>query len=273
MRKYVVLDKRVGQTPLEAITEWKMAHPGYEGVAASYAGRLDPMAHGLLLVLLGDECKRKEQYLGLDKEYEIEVLLDVGSDTGDVLGIVTGEAAQTKPGEASLRPTLRAEIGTHLRPYPSFSSKTVGGVPLFLHSLQGTLDTIAIPEHPETIYGITLMSVTSLPTTQLRQQVEAMLALAPHSDEPSKILGADFRIKDVRASWSAAFAAPAREFTVLRLRVTCGSGAYMRSLAARIGTVHGTRALALSIRRTRLGTYKKIGPFGFWARQYRLTTY
>jgi len=267
-----MLHKRIGQTPLEAIQEWKAMNPAYAAVPASYAGRLDPMASGLLLVLLGDECKQPARYRGLDKEYEIEVLLDVGTDSGDVLGIAVGMPAQTKPGEASLRPFLRSEIGTHLRPYPSFSSKTVDGVPLFLHALQGTLDSITIPEHAETIYRIRLESISSLSSAQLHEQVAAQLAVAPRSDEPSKVLGADFRINEVRASWDEIDAAPAREFALLRLRVTCGSGAYMRSLATRIGSALNTRALALSIRRTRIGTYTRIGSFAFWTHQYCLNT-
>ena len=84
------------------------------------------------------------------------------------------------------------------------------------------------------------------------ERVTSLLALAPTSDEPSKALGADFRIDAVKKSWRQVFAHP-RSYQVLSLTVSCGSGTYMRSLAARIGASLGTRALALSIRRTRIG--------------------
>jgi len=54
----------------------------------TYAGRLDPLAEGLLLVLTGEECKNKEKYLGLDKEYEVDVLFGFATDTYDILGKV-----------------------------------------------------------------------------------------------------------------------------------------------------------------------------------------
>jgi len=54
----------------------------------TYAGRLDPMAEGVLIILVGDECKKKQKYLGLDKEYEIEVLFGLETDTQDILGVI-----------------------------------------------------------------------------------------------------------------------------------------------------------------------------------------
>lgn len=252
MKKRVFLEKRIGETPLEAVTAWKAAHPRYRDVPASYAGRLDPMASGKLLVLLGEECKRQKEYTALDKEYEVEVLLDVGSDTGDVLGIVEASGRTTAPGRKAIREALRREIGTHTVPYPAFSSKTVGGVPLFLHALRGTLGDIETPMHEESIYRIRLRDMYVLSKDELEARVNALLALAPKSDEPSKELGADFRIAAVTDSWKRALADD-RPYQVLSLSVSCGSGTYMRSLAERLGASLSTRALALSIRRTRIG--------------------
>ena len=54
-------------------------------------GRLDPLAEGVLLILIGDECKNKEKYLGLDKEYEVAIIFGISTDTGDALGLATKE--------------------------------------------------------------------------------------------------------------------------------------------------------------------------------------
>ena len=54
----------------------------------TYAGRLDPMASGVLLVLAGEETKNKDKYLGLDKEYDFEILFGFATDTYDILGKV-----------------------------------------------------------------------------------------------------------------------------------------------------------------------------------------
>lgn len=267
-KRYAVIKKSVGQTPLEAVSLWKEESDIPGSLPVSYAGRLDPMAHGKLLVLIGDECKKQKLYTGLEKEYEVEVLLDIGTDTGDVLGIpsLSSSHADTR----RIQNALESELGTHLRAYPVFSSKTVNGKPLFLYALQNTLHTITIPEHPETFYRISLRSIETLSSAQLAERVADMLTLTPTSDEPSKALGADFRIGAIRPAWAELFKESAnRTFTVLKIRVVCGSGAYMRSLAGRIGTSLGSSGFALSIHRTRIGSYLQL-PFGFggWTRTY-----
>lgn len=267
MKKTVVLDKKIGKTPLNAIQAWKSNHPEYADVSASYAGRLDPMASGKLLVLLGDECKRQRTYTKLDKEYEIEVLFDIGSDTGDVLGLPVYAGQEIRIDAEMLAMVLRPELGAHMRAYPIFSSKTVGGKPLFLHALLGSLSSVEIPEHIEHIYSIRNLGSQVLSREELKEKITKLLDLVPRTMELSKRLGEDFRVDAIRAEWQSLFRnTEERNFTVLRLRVTSASGTYMRSLAGRIGEALGTRALALSIKRTRIGTYAPL--WRLWLRSY-----
>lgn len=266
---YVLLEKQLGQTPLEAIRAWKKENPAYAALAACYAGRLDPMAEGKLLVLLGDECKKQKRYHGLDKEYAIEVALDLETDTGDVLGMPRAANKETVPDARTIARALSAHTGAHTVPYPAFSSKTVSGKPLFLHALEGTLDTLHIPTHAETVYALRLESSASYSAQEVQARITNMLAHAPRSEEPSKALGADFRQDAIRAAWTELFAAcPDRSFMVLKLRVACGSGTYMRTLAARVAASLGTQGLALSIRRTRIGRYRRFPGVGFWTKQF-----
>jgi len=266
MKRLVVLDKAVGETPLAAIRVWKRENQEYAHLPASYAGRLDPMASGKLLVLLGEECKRQKEYTSLDKEYEIEVLLDVASDTGDVLGISKCAGIETAVDERALSDALRHERGAHMRAYPAFSSKTVGGKPLFLHALEGSLSYMKVPEHVEHIYSIRHQGSYTISDSELETKITALLDLVTHTDEPSKRLGEDFRVDAIRARWQELFkTTQGRNFSVLRLQVTCASGTYMRSLAGRLGAALGTSALALSIRRTKIGKYVSLfGWTGFW---------
>jgi tRNA U55 pseudouridine synthase TruB len=57
----------------------------------AYAGRLDPMAHGVLILLVGNENKMRDKYEKLDKEYKFQCILGVGTDTYDILGIQINE--------------------------------------------------------------------------------------------------------------------------------------------------------------------------------------
>jgi tRNA U55 pseudouridine synthase TruB len=83
----ITLWKEIGETPLEVLENFKEENPKYKNEKFAYAGRLDPMAEGKLLVLVGDTCKEREKYLNLDKEYEFEILLGFKSDTKDLLGM------------------------------------------------------------------------------------------------------------------------------------------------------------------------------------------
>lgn len=226
------------------------------------------MASGKLLVLSGETCRQQDRFRNLDKEYEIEVLLGFRTDTGDVLGMPEAEDAFGEPSPASLAQALQAELGTKIVPYPRFSSKTVNGKPLFMHALEGSLAASSIPTHEETVYRIRLLETRRLNTEELESRIASALSRAPRDLAASKKLGADFRQDAVRQAWRDAFAESAdASYMILSLRVTCGSGTYMRSLTERIGAGLGTKGLALSIRRTRIGRYS---PFlRLWLRQYR----
>jgi len=85
MKKTINLYKPVGMTPLQAVEKLREKNTVYNGKKMSYAGRLDPMAEGVLLILVGDENKKMKQYMGFDKEYKAEILFGFSSDSNDVL--------------------------------------------------------------------------------------------------------------------------------------------------------------------------------------------
>lgn len=266
---YVVLNKKLGQTPLQAIDAWRLEHPQHKDIPATYAGRLDPMATGKLLILLGDECKRQESYRGLDKEYEIEMLLDFSTDTGDALGIPTYSNINAFPKNNDIVRAVRAEIGAKEVPYPAFSSKTVDGKPLFLYALEGALNSISIPTHQERIYSIKHVGTRTIGINDLRHKVTDILSHAPRTDELSKELGANFRQDEIALAWQHSLSAiEDRLFVILTLKVVCASGTYMRTLSDRIALTLGTRALALSIHRTQIGKYASFCGIHFWRKKY-----
>ncbi|MDQ3244755.1 MAG: tRNA pseudouridine(55) synthase TruB, partial [bacterium] len=88
VKSFYLLNKKEGETPLEALESFRVKAKIGKEVKMTYAGRLDPMASGLLIILAGEECKNKEKYLRLDKEYNFEVLFGFATDTYDILGKV-----------------------------------------------------------------------------------------------------------------------------------------------------------------------------------------
>lgn len=246
--------KKRGVTPLSALRAYQTTHPELAGAKSCYAGRLDPMADGLLLVLFGEACRHKDRYSGLDKEYKIEVLLGASTDTGDLLGLpILTSAVPTLPSHEELRTALESVLGTHTVPYPAYSSKTVDGTPLFLHTLKGTLPAASIPTHEETVYRIRLCGIRSETAPSLLRDARTRFAELERTDEPSKELGRNFRVEEVERAWERALGGSSTQFPILTLSVSCGSGTYMRTLADRLTKALGTRGLARSIRRTRIG--------------------
>ena len=261
------LYKSRGETPLGCINRFKKDNPEYVEDKMTYAGRLDPLAEGLLLVLVGEECKNKEKYLGLDKEYELVVLFGFATDSFDVLGKVEkiGElrnnscfaSAWTRltkiipqfSGHGSLNNinnVLKSFVGKFSQKYPSFSSKTVDGIPLFAHAKSGTLDPEDIPSKDVEIKSIELLSEGSISKSELEKFVKESVAL----------VSGDFRQVETLKSWeSALLNTKQTNFKIITIKVSCTSGTYMRSLANLIGDKAGVSALALNIMRTRVGEY------------------
>lgn len=236
-----------------------------------YAGRLDPMASGKLLILIGDECKRQQAYHKLDKEYVFEVLFGVGSDTGDVLGRLEYGNVVPEVSAVDLRRVARSLSGSTLSlPYPAFSAKTVAGKPLHVWTLEGRLDEIEIPTATTRIHRLTLEHVTRRNGADIAHHSLVKIEAIPPVTEASKRLGADFRRVDVRRDWQTFREKHGdREFIIATFACTASAGTYMRSLAEHIGARFGTSALAYSIHRTTIGRYMPLPlNLGLWLKIY-----
>jgi len=240
---YAVIEKAVGETPLAAMESWRlMQNPEYFDVPLTYAGRLDPMASGKLLILIGEECKRKDQYLALDKTYEFSVLLGIGSDTHDVLGRLTTSSRQglelpTEQLDAQLQEICQNLTGEVELPYPHFSSRTVQGKPLHTWALEGRLNEIDIPTKKSTIYSLKLNNVETLTREEICTQARTKIDTIPEVMEENKSLGKDFRRTDVRQDWENIKNNDSlpTEYTIASFTCSASSGTYMRTLAKLIG--------------------------------------
>ncbi len=264
--RYIVLEKLVGETPLQRVEAYRAKHPELTDVPLAYAGRLDPMASGTLLVLVGDECKRQAEYHGLDKTYEFSVLLGIRSDTGDVLGRLTTDSSVPEVSEATLRTIAESLTGPISLPYPAYSSKTVAGKQLHQWALEGKIDNIAIPTKDSMIYSLSYRQTETLSRQSLCQQARTKIDTLPTVTEASKALGRDFRRDDIRADWEQVAVADTlpQVYQIAQFVCTCSSGTYMRTLAEIIAAQAGARGLAWSIHRTTIGRWQD----GNWVEAY-----
>ncbi len=255
---YVFLYKAVGQTPLECVELWRQTKPELKDTPLAYAGRLDPMAEGVLLVLIGEECKKQADYHDLDKEYEFEILFGVHSDSGDVLGIVK-ETGKKIVSEEEIETILKTLVGPIELPYPIFSAKTVKGKPLHTWTMENRLHEITIPTRKSKIFALELLNHQTLSRSEIVKIALAKIETIPPVTDIRKALGNDFRRPDVRKAWAffSETGSPTDLFSVAKIRCLSSSGTYMRTLAEVIAEKLGSQGLAFSIKRTKVGHYKK----------------
>ena len=251
MEKVINVYKKCGQTPLECINNLKKDNENLRLLPMTYAGRLDPLAEGVLLILVGDECKKKDEYLNLPKEYEVEVLFGFATDTYDVMGkIMNKQATSEKLFENSsdlLTVILPNFIGKIKQSYPPYSSRPVDGKPLWEWAREDKLGEIEIPDHDVFVESIEIIEDKEISGEDLLKDIK---------DKISKVEG-DFRQKEILNLWEEELSNKNEEnYKIIKLKISCGSGVYVRGIAHSIGEKLGIKALALKIVRTRIGEYE-----------------
>lgn len=244
-QQILILDKPIGKTPLDMVHLFKEQNSAYSDDTISYAGRLDPMAHGLLLLLIGDENKKREQYLPLPKTYEVEILFGFETDTYDMLGKVSKVSEVPKVPKVEIQKELQSFVGKREQEYPPYSSKTVNGKPLFWWARNNKLEEIEIPKRDVEIFSIAVLSDRGVTGKKLLQNIEERISL---------VFG-DFRQQEILRGWRSSINTR-HVYSIVKIEVHCASGTYMRSLAHDLGKRMGTAAIAYDIYRTKVGMYR-----------------
>lgn len=241
------LYKKLGETPRERLERLRVQKPHYAHEVLSYAGRLDPMAEGVLLCLVGSANKRRDTYLGLGKEYVLDMLFGFSTDTYDILGRVTDTGDPSLLTKKALQLALNEFRGHLSQEYPPYSSKTVEGKSLFEWARNNALASIILPQNSVTIYQIDIVGLYKVKEPQLLSYIE---------ESVGKVTG-DFRQDEILATWRRNLKAKGdREFPCATVKIECSSGTYARSVAHGVGKELGVPALALHILRTQAGEYR-----------------
>jgi tRNA pseudouridine55 synthase len=102
-----------------------------------HAGTLDPMATGLLIMLLGKATRVSQYLISLDKEYEGTIELGKTTDSQDA----DGQVMETRPvpelTEADVRTAMQGFLGDQYQIPPMFSAIKIGGVALYKSARKG----------------------------------------------------------------------------------------------------------------------------------------
>lgn len=250
----ILLEKPRCSTPLQVIESFVSKNPKYKDVKLAYAGRLDPQAEGLMLVLENEECLNRDEYQKLDKTYEFEILLGFSTDTGDIMGLVSNDLNKNIVSNGvSLNgnddhPKLTQEflqnfIGKQVQLYPAFSSKTFEGKKLFRWALEGKFPQVS---HEINISDLRILEEFNIPSTELLEFIHKHISCVTGT----------FRQEEILALWQTVLTSKTNvHFPVYKIRADVTSGTYIRQLCIDIGKKLGVPALALSIKRVRVGTF------------------
>lgn len=102
-----------------------------------HAGTLDPMATGLLIMLVGKATRISQYLISLDKVYEGEITLGVTTNSQDA----EGEIMETRPVPPltpdELRAAMAGFLGDQYQTPPMFSAVKIEGVPLYKLARKG----------------------------------------------------------------------------------------------------------------------------------------
>lgn len=245
MGKIAVIFKSLGQTPLQAVIDFKNKNPEYEKETVSYAGRLDPMAEGLLLLLIGEENKNRREYEDLSKVYETEIVFGISTDTYDALGLIENVKSKSV-GMADILKATKLFKGKYLQEYPHYSSKTVKGKPLYWWARSGKINEITLPKREVEIFAIELLDYGFIYVEDLIAEVKKRVG---------KVSG-DFRQDKILRGWEDFFENnKGKKLTKIKVRIECSGGTYIRRLAFDIAEKLETFAFCFSIIRTRIGDF------------------
>ncbi len=237
--------KPVGISPLDAIKLLKEKYPELKGKKMTYAGRLDPMAEGVLLILAGKAVYGKEKYLKLDKEYEGEILFGFNTDTYDVLGLPKSVRQPALTSRTVLDGIIKKFEGEIFLPLPPYSSYKIKGKPLFRWAREGKLGEIEIPIRQTKINSAKLLGITEISGKNLMKIIKQKISL----------IKGDFRQKEILNQWQKILNKNKLKYQIAKIKIACSSGTYIRSIAHRLGKELKTGATILSLTRAKVGDF------------------
>lgn len=152
MQGLILLDKPMGITSFGAVAKIKRAaHEKRVG----HTGTLDPMATGVLPVLLGRATALSGLMLDADKRYTATVRLGVATDTDDITGTVIKNCEVNVTSE-QLNNAVSHFTGEIMQRPPAYSALKKDGVRLYTLARMG--ETVEVPERRITVFSADVVS-------------------------------------------------------------------------------------------------------------------
>jgi tRNA pseudouridine55 synthase len=231
----IIIDKPSGPTSHDVVARLRRVL-GERRIG--HTGTLDPMATGVLPLVLGRATRLARFLSGSDKSYEAVIRLGVSTDTADAQGTAIGDPYHGPfPGRDAIDRALDAFRGTYLQQPPAFSAKKIDGQRSYqLARGRSRLrpDPVPTPSRPRP----DPVPVTSVPVSTSDLPVPGPAPTTLPAPAPVTAYAIDIVSCDGDS---------------VALRIDCSAGFYVRALAHDLGTRLGTGAHLSALRRTRSG--------------------
>ena len=217
----ILVYKRKGKTSRNVVENISKKY----GVKAGHIGTLDPMAKGLLPVLVGNTCKLSKYLMEHDKTYLVEMKFGYNTETLDIEGEILEEDKSFRENNIvdneffdMIIIAMKKELGTKKQIPPIYSAKKLNGKKLYEIARKDKEKAIEMAK--EKAKEITIYNMYDISLKELW----------------------DNNPKDI----------------VLSFKVECSSGTYIRSLVRDIAENMGTIAIMTDLRRIAVGNYNNI---------------
>lgn len=153
----LLIDKPAGMTSFGVVARVRrvLGQAAGKKVKVGHTGTLDPFATGLMILVVGKECKNAGMYSKLDKVYESTIILGKTSTTGDTEGELTA-VSDTLPSQEDIELVLKNFTGEITQVPPMFSAIKVNGQRAYKLAHKG--EVVEIPSRQITVHSLELVN-------------------------------------------------------------------------------------------------------------------
>jgi tRNA pseudouridine55 synthase len=198
----LVIDKPAGPTSHDVVARVRRA-AGVRRIG--HTGTLDPLASGVLPLVVGPATRLARFFSGADKAYDAWLRLGVATDTYDALGEVTARTPVPPGGFADrsgVERVLENFRGAFLQPPPPFSAKKVAGVRAY--ALARAAREVLLPPVPVVTRELTLLRLEPA-RLQLRIVCSAGFYVRALAQAIGALLGCGAHLEALRRTRSGEF--------------------------------------------------------------------
>jgi tRNA pseudouridine55 synthase len=151
----LLIDKPSGWSSFDVVAKVRgvLKRETGQKIKVGHTGTLDPLATGLMIVVVGSYCKRASEFSKLDKTYEVTMKLGETSTTGDEEGEKT-VVSSLEPSSEAIEATLNSFVGDITQTPPAHSAIKIGGQRAYKLARAGK--EVKLEPRPVTINSIEL---------------------------------------------------------------------------------------------------------------------